>query len=378
MTEIKAWQKGYDLDYLLSIEKRYENYNKFAVSPFTQYKKHHIARDLYEQKLFVGGDISYVLETVKVASNITMHGDVVIGRKIPGDVVVTKIAGSLNSIHFLLETLNYANTWVYVWAEDEFWKYMLIGEGFQYIGGKVTSHGEIYGIYFRNKEPSLYKEQRQHPEIHPVEKINIKKIADVRKRPIQDIVTIISKLDLQFANHYSNYNKNKAWSALSLRGYSPDWTFIENPDAMSKQWKEKHQGDNYFLQDTKIYSHFPVVYEVLQYFFDGPTHRVRFMKLQPGGGELERHTDQVDKQIGSAVGDIARFHFPIVTNENMIFSSWDWKGNLTTHNMKVGELWYLDIRKPHQAINNGEQERIHLVVDVEMTPKIQEMIVGNQ
>ena len=33
--------------------------------------------------------------------------------------------------------------------------------------------------------------------------------------------------------------------------------------------------------------------------------------------------------------------------------------------MKEGELWYLDIRKPHTAINNGEQTRIHLVVDVE-------------
>ena len=49
----------------------------------------------------------------------------------------------------------------------------------------------------------------------------------------------------------------------------------------------------------------------------------------------------------------------------MEFTSWDMYGRKHTVNMKEGELWYLDIRKPHTAINNGEQTRIHLVVDVE-------------
>ena len=49
----------------------------------------------------------------------------------------------------------------------------------------------------------------------------------------------------------------------------------------------------------------------------------------------------------------------------MEFTSWDMYGRKHTVNMKEGELWYLDIRKPHTAINNGEQTRIHLVVDIE-------------
>ena len=38
------------------------------------------------------------------------------------------------------------------------------------------------------------------------------------------------------------------------------------------------------------------------------------MNLAPGGGELERHTDQVDPDAGVNDAKLMRFHFPIVTN----------------------------------------------------------------
>ena len=51
--------------------------------------------------------------------------------------------------------------------------------------------------------------------------------------------------------------------------------------------------------------------------------------------------------------DIPHLLTPVVTNPNMIFSSWDMHGQKHDHNMKESEMWYLDIRKPHMAINNG-------------------------
>lgn len=36
--------------------------------------------------------------------------------------------------------------------------------------------------------------------------------------------------------------------------------------------------------------------------------------------------------------------------------------------MKVGGCYYLDIRKPHRAVNWGNQVRTHLVVDVVSSP----------
>jgi hypothetical protein len=100
---------------------------------------------------------------------------------------------------------------------------------------------------------------------------------------------------------------------------------------------------------------------------DGALHRIRFMRLAPGNGELSRHTDQVDSDMGVKVGNLARIHFPIITNDDVIFTSWNYDGSKTEVNMKENECWYLDIRKPHKAINQGITQRIHLVIDLEVT-----------
>ena len=60
-------------------------------------------------------------------------------------------------------------------------------------------------------------------------------------------------MDYEFTNHYSNYNKDKSWSAISLRGYSPEWSFITKPAEMSKKWKRRKITDDteFKLQDTE-------------------------------------------------------------------------------------------------------------------------------
>ena len=98
------------------------------------------------------------------------------------------------------------------------------------------------------------------------------------------------------------------------------------------------------------------------------------MKLTPDGGELERHTDQVDPDSGVQDGKVMRFHFPLITNDDVVFTMWGVDGKPKSVNMQVGECWYLDTRKPHRAINNGNTDRIHLVVDVEADDKIRELI----
>ena len=44
--QMKPWQKGIDLDTLLAHTKRFENYNKFSCSPFSEMKKNDIAEHL--------------------------------------------------------------------------------------------------------------------------------------------------------------------------------------------------------------------------------------------------------------------------------------------------------------------------------------------
>ena len=180
-------------------------------------------------------------------------------------------------------------------------------------------------------------------------------------------------MNYEFTNHYSNYNKRNSWSAISLRGYTPDWAFITKPAEMSKKWKEENKDVEFKLQDTELRKMFPEVEDLLK-LLPGKPHRIRFMKLSPDGGELQRHTDQVDPDAGVGDGKLMRFHFPIETNKEVIFNQWDWDAKLVEAHMKVGECWYIDVRKPHRAINGGTEERTHLVVDIEANDKVRALV----
>ena len=98
------------------------------------------------------------------------------------------------------------------------------------------------------------------------------------------------------------------------------------------------------------------------------------MNLSSQIGELSRHTDLVDKDLGVEDGKLMRFHFPIKTNRNVMFSCWGEGNKETRRHMKVGACYYLDIRKPHSAVNMGNEVRTHLVIDCVSNEKIRNLI----
>jgi len=91
---------------------------------------------------------------------------------------------------------------------------------------------------------------------------------------------------------------------------------------------------------------------------------------------LSRHTDQVDPDSGGSLGKLARLHFPIVTNDMVMFTVWDTDGVEQNVSMSVGECWFLDTRKPHKAVNFGSEDRIHLVVDVVTKESLYGKLIG--
>jgi hypothetical protein len=129
------------------------------------------------------------------------------------------------------------------------------------------------------------------------------------------------------------------------------------------------------MQDTELFKTFPEVRKLIEPFGD-KVHRVRLMRLSPSGGELTRHTDQVDPDSGGTLGKLARLHFPIKTNDDVVFTVWHTDGNERKVHMAEGECWFLDTRKPHTAINGGSEERIHLVVDIETEEGLHARIIG--
>ena len=370
---MKDWQHGYELDYLKELEKKYDDYNQYTLSPFAKFKKNNIAESLHKGTLEILDDAMIEVAESKSASNITMHGDTVIAKKQKGDMTVSKLSGNLSTLKKCLEPVTNAfglplkDVWLIVWAENKDHCKLAEESGFCYVGPKITTYGEVYAIYYRGK-------QRAFPKVDPAEYLSIKKVENIDSALIESIHNKLTELP-SFTNHYSNYNKGKSWGALSLRGYTADPSFITKPIEMNDAWKEENKDNEFYLQDTPLFDLFPEVRELIRPYGE-TVHRVRFMRLKPAGGELSRHTDQVDPDSGGSLEKLARLHFPIKTNPNMIFTVWDTKGAPQKVHMKTGECWFLDTRKPHMAVNGGDEERIHLVVDIITEKKLHDKLVN--
>jgi len=376
--ELKDWQKGIPLEILLRLEKPWEGYNERCLSPFLTMKKNKIAAAMYEGKYEYGHEWAIQSRVLKVKSKINMYSayDIPIATIEKGDRVVDRIAyNQPDAIVTMLKKYD-EDTFLFINEEHSTDRMVAKWANYRKLGIKINTFGDIQGVYFKD-QPSFLGDMREFKEQYmmlPEEKLVL------RKTPIPDVSIIcdiikqrLDVMDYEFTNHYSNYNKDKSWSAISLRGYSPEWSFITKPAEMSKKWKEENKDVEFKLQDTELRKMFPEVEELLRWL-PGRPHRIRFMNLAPGGGELQRHTDQVDPDAGVEDYKLMRFHFPIVTNDECLFSQWDYKAERVSCHMNVGECWYLDVRKPHQAINDGEDMRTHLVVDIEACDEVRALI----
>ena len=375
---MKDWQKGIELEDLLDQEKIWECYNERCLSPFLEMKKNKIAAAIDADNYVCGHEWALQSRVLKAKSRINMYSayDIPIATIEKGDRVVDRIA--CNQPDELVRRLKKfrEDTFLFINEEHNIDKFVADWSGFYKIGIKINTFGDIQGVYFKDRVDSSFgkREFLEQKMMLPVEKLVLIKtnIPDVSN--ICDIIAQrVEVMDYEFTNHYSNYNKGNSWSAISLRGYTPEWSFITKPAEMSKKWKEENKDTEFKLQDTELRKMFPEIEDLLRWI-PGKPHRIRFMKLTPGGGELQRHTDQVDPDAGVNDFKLMRFHFPIVTNHDVIFNQWDWDAKLVEAHMQVGECWYIDVRKPHRAINGGSEMRTHLVVDVEANEKVRALI----
>ena len=372
---MKDWQNGYPLELLKSHESLYEKYNTFSAGPFLQVKKNNIAEWLKDDSFRVLPGASYRLEKVKTRTPIYSFGNVLIANKEVGDITISGMVGDYTKMLWALKNLDTReNYWLYGWAEDPEFIKLATEAGFRYIHGKISTFGDVTSIWFKDGVGGFADSERPFKKVDAAESVCVKNIGFADIGLINAINRQLVAIDYKFQNHYSNYNNKKSWSAFSLRGYSPDPAFIEKPIEMNEKWQEKNRGKAFELQNTPLWDKFNSVQQLLLRWELNTIHRVRFMKLIPGGGELSRHTDQVDPDSGNGPGKLTRIHFPIVTNPDVKFSVWGYTGVRNDVNMRVGECWMLNTNYPHQVINSGKDDRIHLVVDIISSPEIRKSI----
>lgn len=109
-------------------------------------------------------------------------------------------------------------------------------------------------------------------------------------------------------------------------------------------------------QRTPLVDHLPYIREILD-AFRCPFGRTRIFKLMPGAG-IGKHRDIGDEVACFAFNQV-RLHIPIVTNPNVTFFV-----GTERIQMAPGRLYYVNFTKTHWVRNDGDQPRIHLVMDL--------------
>jgi SAM-dependent methyltransferase/uncharacterized protein YbaR (Trm112 family) len=87
-------------------------------------------------------------------------------------------------------------------------------------------------------------------------------------------------------------------------------------------------------------------------------------RLEPGGGVHEHR----DLSGGISMG-VLRLHVPLRTDPGVEFMV---EGVRVS--MREGETWHLDTTYPHAVANHSQVNRVHLIVDLEATPKLLELL----
>jgi Aspartyl/Asparaginyl beta-hydroxylase len=293
----------------------------------------------------------------------------------PGDLVIRRFAchggcEALVATWMLKEFAKYQRVWLRIWQEYEVDQVIVEQTAAQYVCTKVLAGSELVGIW-------CLGEIRDLREIATSEHLNVCQLRGTKlalKQALKHAKGAVLARCGQLVNHYSaKYNDHDSWSALALRGYGGRSDVIVKPAEMPKAWKMRNpEKMGWQLKDTPARRELPQLEPIIE-AVPGVKHRIRIMKLAPGG-EIGRHSDAIDRDAGATPGKLLRIHVPICTNSGVWFTSWDVHGRPRRVHMQEGEVWYLDTRKPHCVENSGTTDRLHLVMDVVASPQLLERL----
>lgn len=76
-----------------------------------------------------------------------------------------------------------------------------------------------------------------------------------------------------------------------------------------------------------------------------------FLSIPPGG-RVHKHTDT----------HLNTYHVPIKTNDDAV--SYMYEPELNEYHLEVGKVYRVNRQVPHYSVNQGSQDRIHLLVEV--------------
>jgi hypothetical protein len=119
-------------------------------------------------------------------------------------------------------------------------------------------------------------------------------------------------------------------------------------------WDEEKQIIKYW-EDYKIFENDLInISQILNEKLGNGSIETALLINLPKNKKIDEHTD-----ISKYFIERNRLHIPIITNDKCIFDV-----NGEKINMKQGEIWEINNHeKPHSVINDGDTDRIHLLID---------------
>ena len=172
--------------------------------------------------------------------------------------------------------------------------------------------------------------------------------ADLMKQDIENLSAC------HWIEHFVKQNFYGDWSIIPLRGPRGE----THPIRMSySDPMQKDFSDTDFL---KLTSYFPKILSS----FKCKINAARLMKLT-SNSSIKEHSDF---ELSAEQGTL-RLHIPVKTNADVLF-----KLNGSQVILKEGECWYLRLSDPHSVDNNGQSDRIHLVIDVELNVWLEQLL----
>lgn len=371
--EAPAWAKGQDIGLLKSLAALFKaEHGPHCFGAFVRVKEVHIAeaassgRALWTKER----DACALFRIASASSSIEDFAGNEI-RTEPGDLVIKAIAGPARErlLAALIERAQAQSIILEGFMESPEFRALADGAGFAHIATKILASSEIKGLFYKGQP-------RPYPPIRAVD-IPANRIlaADFISPDEQAAILAEAEAAALWAQHYSGYNKRHTWTAFAIQGFdASDPGFIIKPIEMAKSWKaENPERLRAICQPTIAAERFPIAMSIAARV-PGRKERIRLMRLSAGGGELSRHADITDPDVGTGDRQLSRIHIPLLSAETCKFATWDMLGRKSETHFPERAICYLDTRKPHAVKNPAAIERVHLVMDTFGSDQLREWI----
>lgn len=170
-------------------------------------------------------------------------------------------------------------------------------------------------------------------------------------------ITLLKEEEAKIDDYHSKLNE--VWYAFPLK--TPDGTNNPKFNQLLHSYDFK-TNTMLSCKNTPILTEMPYMCHILENIEKtyGEVKLVRLMKLK-ANTEIPRHVDDI------STSGLIRLHIPIITNPHVVA----YINDEPPYHMEAGNIYYFPFHCYHRVVNDGIEDRVHLVVDVELADAVE-------